>query len=397
MKKVLVIPSWYPTEQSPYMGIFFKVQTELMMPDFDMKVLIGKENLYGKKTFLKYFSNSKIQKIDNHFIQTNYIEGFEYKQAAFYSFKKQLEIAAEAYSFATQQYLLNNNWKPDIIHAHDIFWGGYYANYIAKKLVIPSVITHHNPLIFNNYSKTQKELLKRTIESADKFLCVSNYDKRTLLISDYNCSPEFVGNLVDEDKFKLKPQAQEKKDVFNIFTVGIASKRKDFPTLLKAISYLVYDLDQKDIHLTLNISDKVADGISLETIKQLAVNLKINQYCIFVKDLSLEDLIYNYQKADVFASSSYFETFGVAVCEAMCCGTPVIAVNNGGIDDIINTENGIRVPIGDHIQMAQSIFDVKRKKIVFDKEIIRESIVRKYGRKAFFNRISNIYNSKEDL
>jgi glycosyltransferase involved in cell wall biosynthesis len=392
MKKVLIIPSWYPTEKSPYMGIFFKVQTELMMSDFDMKVLIGKANLYGKKTFFKYLINNRIQKINNHFIQTDYIESFEYKQASFYSFKKQLEISAEAYWTVTQKYLLKKKWKPDIIHAHDIFWGGYYANYIAKKLNIPSVITHHNPLIFNNYTKSQKELLKQTLESANQLLCVSNFDKRTFLISDFDCKPEFVGNFVDEDKFKLKSHEQKEKEVFNIFTVGIASKRKDFPTLLKAIRYLVYDLNLKDIKITLNISDKVADGISLENIKQLAVDLKINQYCNFVNNLSLDDLICNYQKADVFTSSSYFETFGVAVCEAMCCGTPVVAINNGGIDDIINSENGIRIPIGDHVGMAQAILKIKNKEIVFNKEKVRESIISKYGRLAFFNRISNIYN-----
>ena len=392
MKKVLIIPSWYPTYSSPYLGIFFKIQTELMLSGYDMKVLAGKEVLYGRKKFLKYLTSPQIHKIQNYFIQTDYLESFEYKQAAFKSIKNQLNEAAKAYWLATKTYFINNNWKPDLVHAHDVFWGGYYANYIAKKLGTPSIITHHNPLIFNNFSNIKKELFKQTIENTNELLCVSNFDKRTLLISGYDCNPHFVGNFIDEEKFKLKSDFQAEDDIFKIFSVGIASKRKDFPTLLKAINYLVYDLNQKNILLTLNISDKIADGVSLDDIKKMAIDLKIDSYCRFVKDLSLQELVNHYQNANVFVSSSYFETFGVAVCEAMCCGTPVIAVNNGGIDDIINYKNGIRISIGDHINMALAISDLKNKNLTFSAETVRDSIVTKYGRLEFFKRISDIYD-----
>ena len=393
MKKVLIIPSWFPTKASPYMGIFFKIQTELMMPSFDMKVLFGKPKLYGRKAILKYIKDDSIGKLENYFLETDYINSFQYKQAAFKSIKAQLNQSAEAYWKATQNYLIKNNWKPDLVHAHDAFWGGHYANYIAKKLNIPSIITHHNPLIFTNYSQEQTTLLKETVESADQLLCVSNFDKRTFLISDYRTNPIFVGNFIDEEKFRLKTSETRNKNTFQLFAVGIASKRKDFPTLLKAISVLVNSLKHQDILLTLNISDKTSDGTSLSEIKKLADELNVSQYCKFVKNLSLDELVKTYQQTDVFVSSSYFETFGVAVCEAMCCGTPVVAVNNGGIDDIINSQNGIRIDIGNYNEMAKAVENIKNGVMKFDKEKIRNSIVSKYGRKIFFNKISIIYDN----
>ncbi len=395
MKKILVIPSWYPTESAPYMGIFFKVQTELMSSDFDMKVLVGKSTVFGKRKILKFITSKSIQKLEKHFLQSNNTVGFEYKQAAFTSLQYQLNKAAEAYWQATQRFFLNENWKPDIIHAHDVFWGGYFANYIAKKLNIPSIITHHNPIIYTNYSIAKMSLLKQTIESANQLLCVSNFDKRTILISDYRCNPIFVGNFIDEEKFKIKTDTSKPKAIFNLFSVGIASTRKDFPTLLKAIDILVNTLKHKDILLTLNISDKTADGTTLSDIKNLANELNILQYCKFVNNLSLDELVIAYQNADVFISSSYFETFGVAVCEAMCCGTPVVAVNNGGIDDIINEKNGIRIDIGDYYGIAKAVENIKNGNKIFKKEKIRNSIVSKYGQQAFKDKISSIYNTFE--
>lgn len=392
MKRILIIPSWYPTQESPYSGIFFKVQTELMHPQYDMRILAGNPHYYGKKTFVNFLLSPKVQYLKDYFIPTNGLIPFQYKQLTLKSFKSNLTASAKAYFKALNTYITENNWMPDVIHAHDTFWAGYYAKYISEKMKIPFVLTHHNPLIFTNYTPIQESLLKETIEAANKLLCVSNFDKRTFLISGYNVNPIFVGNFVDDSKFTLKNDCTN-RDIFNLFTVGLASKRKDFPNLLKALHVLIYKYEQRDIILTLSIPEKFSDGISMSELKALTFELKINDYCRFVSNLSLHDLVHEYQKADLFVSSSYFETFGVAVCEAMSCGTPVVAVNNGGIDDIINYNNGIRIDIGDYENMAEAILKVKNKTIVFDKNRVRESIVEKFGRKAFFDKISSIYNS----
>ncbi len=394
--KILIIPSWYPTKDSPYSGIFFKVQTELMRPQYDMRILAGNAHYYGKKTALQYITHPKVKSLEGYFIETEGLIPFQYKQLTIKSFNNCLLDGAKAYLKALMDYISLNNWKPDLIHAHDTFWGGYYARYISNKLNIPFIITHHNPLIFTQYTPLQETILKETIEAANILLCVSNFDKRTFLISGYNVDPIFVGNFIDEDKFTLKAYLEPTKK-FNLLTVGVASKRKDFPTLLKALQILVHQYGQRDILLTLSIPEHFADGISVSELKALTCELKINEYCRFVSNLSLQELVHEYQKADLFISSSYFETFGVAVCEAMSCGTPVVAVNNGGIDDIINSNNGIRVSIGDYENMADVILQVKNKTISFDKKKVRETIVHKYGRIAFFNKISNIYNSIIDI
>ena len=63
--------------------------------------------------------------------------------------------------------------------------------------------------------------------------------------------------------------------------------------------------------------------------------------------------------ADVFVSPSRFETFGMAVVEAMALGTPVIATAAGGPAEIIqNGRNGILVPPGDPQALFHALQDL---------------------------------------
>jgi glycosyltransferase involved in cell wall biosynthesis len=92
-------------------------------------------------------------------------------------------------------------------------------------------------------------------------------------------------------------------------------------------------------------------------------------------------------------STSIAETFGVAQCEAMMCGVPVIATANGGIDDFISNENGIKIPIQDYEALADAIMKIKNREIVFDKNVVRNSVLNKYGSDAFSKRLKNIYKN----
>jgi len=55
-----------------------------------------------------------------------------------------------------------------------------------------------------------------------------------------------------------------------------------------------------------------------------------------------------FQASDLYIHTADAETFGLTVCEAMACGTPVVATNAGGIPELVRDgETGYTVPIGD--------------------------------------------------
>ena len=51
--------------------------------------------------------------------------------------------------------------------------------------------------------------------------------------------------------------------------------------------------------------------------------------------------------AEAFILPSHQENFGIAVVEALACGTPVLATRRGSVPEILTPETGVIVPDGD--------------------------------------------------
>ncbi len=61
-------------------------------------------------------------------------------------------------------------------------------------------------------------------------------------------------------------------------------------------------------------------------------------------------------RARCFVSPSYYESFGLAIVEALDYGLPVVATDSGGPREILNSpELGLLVPVGDEEAMAKAI------------------------------------------
>jgi glycosyltransferase involved in cell wall biosynthesis len=59
--------------------------------------------------------------------------------------------------------------------------------------------------------------------------------------------------------------------------------------------------------------------------------------------------------ADVTVVPSRREPFGLVAVEALACGCPVVATNQGGLPDIINNKVGELVDIDDSVALATAI------------------------------------------
>lgn len=142
---------------------------------------------------------------------------------------------------------------------------------------------------------------------------------------------------VDEQERQRLRRLYRLPPVFTVLFVGRVIPRKGVPVLLQAMSIVNKRLPS---HLIIAGHGKPPYVRRLRT---LARRLRVS--VSFVGNIPHEDIHALYQSADCFVCPSQkHESFGLVNVEAMASGLPVIASNNGGIREIINSgQNGFLV------------------------------------------------------
>ena len=67
----------------------------------------------------------------------------------------------------------------------------------------------------------------------------------------------------------------------------------------------------------------------------------------FVPSVPRDQLPPLYQQADVFCFPTLCDTYGIALLEAMSCGCAALVSDVAGAGEIVNGENGLKVPLRD--------------------------------------------------
>ena len=88
--------------------------------------------------------------------------------------------------------------------------------------------------------------------------------------------------------------------------------------------------------------------------RALVARLGLEDHVVFAGELGGDDLAALYDRSDVFVSASEYETFGMAVAEAIARGLPVVVTNVGAAREIVGA-GGILVQPGEHGLLANAL------------------------------------------
>jgi L-malate glycosyltransferase len=99
------------------------------------------------------------------------------------------------------------------------------------------------------------------------------------------------------------------------------------------------------------------------------------------------------QHADVFLLPSELESFGLAALEALSCGVPVVATNQGGVPEVISDgENGLLCAVGDVPAMADAVTRLMRDRDLHDRfaRAARATAETRFAREPIIDRYEGV-------
>lgn len=122
------------------------------------------------------------------------------------------------------------------------------------------------------------------------------------------------------------------KDGFMLLYVGRIAREKNLPMMLRAFKQVSAKHPRTRLIL-------VGGGPALAETQDLAADLGLKDKLVFTGMKKRREIEPIFASADAFAFPSTTETQGIAICEALSAGLPVVAVNAGGIPE--NIQPGI--------------------------------------------------------
>lgn len=239
--------------------------------------------------------------------------------------------------------------KPDIVHTQTPFLLGVLGARWATRYKVPLVSTNHTLYTeYVHYAPIRPKSLTRAflvrlmkwyysgcsavvVPSKPVEAILRTYGVKTpveIIKTGIDCIPA----LASDKRAEVRRLHGIGENDFLLLYVGRIAREKNLRMLLTAFKTLIARHDRARLIL-------VGGGPALAETKAFSSALGLDGKAEFLGMLKRHEIAPIYAAADAFAFPSTTETQGIAICEAMSAGLPVVAVNAGGIPE--NVKDGI--------------------------------------------------------
>jgi len=236
-------------------------------------------------------------------------------------------------SVAIKQYK-KLNLQADAVYGHFIFPSGMCAIDLGEMLGVPSFLAYGESSP-TSYMHIKKSMLQEKLKKLTGIISVSSENKRELIDMELLENGDRIGvfpNAIDEKKFYKIDRRNARlelgidNDKFLIAFVGHFIERKGVTVLANALNQLE---DVYSIFIGTGSEEPQCNNILFKgAVPHEMVHMYLNA-------------------ADVFVLPTLAEGCCNAIIEAMACGLPIVSSNQPFNDDILNTENSIRLDVKD--------------------------------------------------
>ena len=95
-----------------------------------------------------------------------------------------------------------------------------------------------------------------------------------------------------------------------------------------------------------------------DSVMELARTLGVEDRIDFLGELGSPELDTHYHSASLFVLATHFESYGMALAEALARGLPVLSTRGGAVPDTVPSEAGVLVPPGDERALAAALHEL---------------------------------------
>jgi teichuronic acid biosynthesis glycosyltransferase TuaC len=382
-RRVLVLPSWYPSNAEPLTGSFFQEQNRVLAREWDVRVVVPLA-----QATREYWRKEPLPP-DQLPLQEPPTFAVRFRTDRWMSWSRRQDSIVRAVLRLISGFA-REGWAPDVLLAHSTAWAGMLATRIGTRLGLPVVIVEHSSSWFaNELTAEQESSVCRALADATTVCAVSPILRRLMLARDLpdTIHWEIVGNLVDESVFY--PRETSRSDTeggFSILTVSSRIFVKDIRTLFRAVATV--RARRPSLLFTVRaVGDFRGQG---RTFSELAADCGVEDLVSVVDVLERAEIAEAMRDSHLFVSSSIVETFGVAIAEALACGLSVVATRSGGAEYVLGDDSPFLVEPRDPEALALKILEVLDGVHPFDPIRASESVIRRFGTTAFEARMSRI-------
>ncbi|MBR1416850.1 MAG: glycosyltransferase [Bacilli bacterium] len=322
--------------------------SNLLSNDFNIEIL-SIYKLYGKEVY-KFNNNIKITYLTN--IKPNRYEFISYLKQfrlikAFKEGLKSIKIL-----HIKKKVIVNalKNANSDIVISTNIFLNKLLGKYSNCKLKIAWEHNHYQKTVnyANKFMNSCKNINKAILVSKD----IYNYYSNLFDNNNIKCKCVYIPNFID-NKFAIKSSLLNK----NIISVGRLSKEKGFSDLIDVFKLI----NEKDDSIKLTL---VGDGSEYNNIKNKIKEYKLENNINMTGYLNSDQIDKLYEESSIYLMTSYTESFGLVLIEAMSHGVVPVAFNSaqGSKEIIENNYNGYLISNRDKEEMASITVDLLNNK-----------------------------------
>ncbi|HEX3026183.1 MAG TPA: glycosyltransferase [Clostridia bacterium] len=368
--KVLIVPSWYVTEDSPNNGIFFQEQAQaLAQSGLEVSVI------YPDLRFRLGELRKGLFRVEDAPVPT-----WIYRRRTLTPFWERGRWPQRA--LMLERLYFNNcreYGRPDVVHLHSCRMGVEVLG-LCRRHNLPLVYTEHYSGVTGNMNAALRYAFHKTLSGCDAALAVSR-NLRTIM-TGIRSDVRYLPNMVDTDRFTIQKPAGS--GGFRFGAVGNLIPVKGFDLLLRAFAEALPRMDGATLVIA-------GAGRLRGNLERMARELNLAGRVEFSGFVKRGELPGFYHRLGCLICSSRRETFGVTLIEALACGKPLIATRCGGPESIVTPRNGLLVKNGDAGDLARAMEEMYQHHKSYDPASLRLECEEEFGSRRVCDKITEVY------